>query len=320
MEHLRSDSMVAFGSEVAEVERGDVRSEAVRFALKNNDDLRTIGGYLVSFGDDKIDSHQTYFDAETYYGPHKGDGMDVMIHHGFPVGRGLEEFADTLLPAMKTTEDDVGLWAETVVNLSKSFEKEIFELVKEGYLKWSSGSAAHMVKVDSSTGRMIRWPIIEGSLTPTPSEWRGSTVVMPLKSYISSIEENEKEPMLFPAAERKGKKLSKKNMEALDGAISSIGDSLKAGKKGKDLLSQLKKAASDGEITEAEVNEITKSAPDSTDETISEEIKRLSSEVKELRSLLTRKDNNGRNKRRVSYPMPSPKKRVRIDYSKLKAN
>ena len=69
-----------------------------------------------------------------------------------------------------------------------------------------------MVKMEPKTGRMIRWPIIEGSLTPTPSEWRGSTVVMPLKSYISSIEENEKEPMLFPVAERKGKKLSKKNM------------------------------------------------------------------------------------------------------------
>ena len=101
---------------------------------------------------------------------------------------------------------------------------------------------------------------------------------------------------------------------------SSIGDSLKSGKKGKDLLSQLKKAASDGEITEAEVNEIAKSAPDSTDETISEEIKRLSSEVKELRSLLTQKEDNGRDIRRVSYPMPPPKKRVRIDYSELKAN
>ena len=55
----------------------------------------------------------------------------------------------------------------------------------QGVLSWSSGSLPHLVEVGAE-GRIKRWPIVEGSLTPTPAEPRHSCV-QTLKSAYKSL-------------------------------------------------------------------------------------------------------------------------------------
>ena len=183
---MQLESLVAFGQQVKGMSRDNVRSAVLRAQIDDDPNLFPLGGYLVSYGSKKKkDSHGTFFTGKTYYGSHKGDGMDTLIHHGFPLDENdarLVKLADHILSPMRVTEDKgIGLWAETVANMSNEYEKAIKEEVEKKHLKWSSGSAAHMVKI-SNEGEVLRWPIIEGSMTPTPSEWRGTTEVMPLRS------------------------------------------------------------------------------------------------------------------------------------------
>jgi hypothetical protein len=49
--------------------------------------------------------------------------------------------------------------------------RAVQRLVEQGRLNWSSGSLPHLVEV-AADGRIKRWPIVEGSLTPAPAEPR----------------------------------------------------------------------------------------------------------------------------------------------------
>jgi len=148
-----------------------------------------IGGQLVRYGSpEDRDLEGEYFTAETYYGPHKGDGADVLVHHGHPIipGEAGRELADRLLTPMKVTENDLGLWAETVLDMADSYERMVYGMVERGKMGWSSATAGHLYKA-TDEGAIIRWPIIEGSLTPTPAEPRNSA--MTLKAYMLETEE-----------------------------------------------------------------------------------------------------------------------------------
>lgn len=139
-------------------------------ALKALDETGRIGGYLVTFSDG---SHKDlvgdYFDAKTYLGAHDANGCDTLFHHGIPVKAGLESFAEHLFQPIKATRDDVGIFAETILNLADAYEAKVYELVKAGKLGWSSGAASHTVK-RATDGYLKRWIIAEASMTPIPAE------------------------------------------------------------------------------------------------------------------------------------------------------
>jgi HK97 family phage major capsid protein len=148
-----------------------------------------VGGYLIRFGSpDDTDFYGTYFTAGAYYGPRDGDGADALVHHGFPVARGLEALADTLLPPLRTKKNDVGVWAEIVLDMANEYQRQVYELVKAGKLAWSSGSAAHMVRYAEDGKGITRWPIIEGSLTPTPAQ-PFYTRIQPVRSLSNELNE-----------------------------------------------------------------------------------------------------------------------------------
>jgi len=163
------DTLTAFGSAVKALGDGKV------------------GGYLVRFSDptDPADRDLTgeYFTKSTYFGARAGDGADTLFHHGLPVAEGLEALGDRLLPPLKTTVDTVGVWAEVVLNMADEYERMIYEMAQAGKLGWSSGAPSHMVR---RVGPQItRWPIAEGSLTPTPAEPRNK--VMSLKTLSPAL-------------------------------------------------------------------------------------------------------------------------------------
>lgn len=149
-------------------------------AIKALDENGKVGGYAVRHSDGTAkDLSGEYFAADTYLGAHEGDGVDVLFHHGQPLAlkgqmtaaqvKKFEELADHLFSPVKTKRDDVGLWAETVLDMADEYEKAVFGLVKAGKLGWSTGTASHTAK-KTDDGKITRWPIIEISLTPTPCE------------------------------------------------------------------------------------------------------------------------------------------------------
>lgn len=160
------DSMVHFGG-----------------ALKSLDSNGRVGGYLVRFTDStRKDLDGDYFDSESYLGARDADGCDTLFHHGIPLKVGLEHLADHAFAPMKTKRDDVGIFAEIVLNLADRYEAKVAELIDAGKLGLSSGAAGHTVKREED-GYLKRWIIAEGSITPFPCE--PCNRVLPLKAFSS---------------------------------------------------------------------------------------------------------------------------------------
>ena len=141
-----------------------------------------IGGYLITWGKhQKRDLQGEYFTPQTDVGLDWYEQRPVLYHHGLDgaLKAAVIGVIDTLRP------DETGLWAEAQLDLHKRYVRAVQRLVDQGVLSWSSGSLPHLVEV-SSQGQIKRWPIVEGSLTPTPAEPR-LTDVKTLKSAYKSL-------------------------------------------------------------------------------------------------------------------------------------
>lgn len=131
-----------------------------------------VAGYLVYFGSpEQRDLHGEYFTPDTEYHLDWYDRRPALYHHGLdktvkaqPVG---------LITSV--TKNDIGLWAEAQLAMHNEYAQSVYEMVEKGALGWSSGSIPHIVKV-AADGRIEEWPIVEGSLTPTPAEPRGTWI------------------------------------------------------------------------------------------------------------------------------------------------
>lgn len=154
------------------------------YAVKMLDeDGGRIGGYLAVWGDaGRRDLHGEYFTPETDFGLDWYVQRPVLYHHGqdealraSPIG-----VIDTL------RRDEVGLWAEAQLAKRGRYLDAVRDLVVRGALSWSSGSLPHLVKT-ADDGRIERWVVVEGSLTPTPAEPRLSTDVSMLKAAYQAL-------------------------------------------------------------------------------------------------------------------------------------
>jgi HK97 family phage major capsid protein len=131
-----------------------------------------IGGYLIVWGDPAHkDLHGEYFTPGTDLALDWFPRRPVLYHHGLDgkVGSALVGAIDSL------RADEVGLWAEAQLDNRQRYLRAVQTLIERGALAWSSGSLPHLVEVDAD-GHIKRWPVIEGSLTPTPAEPRRTTV------------------------------------------------------------------------------------------------------------------------------------------------
>ena len=141
-----------------------------------------IGGYLIRWGEpQRRDLQGEYFTPQTDVGLDWYEQRPVLYHHGLDgdLKAAVIGVIDTLKP------DETGLWAEAQLDLHKRYVRAVQRLVDQGVLSWSSGSLPHLVEVGAE-GRIKRWPIVEGSLTPTPAEPRLSSV-QTLKSAYKSL-------------------------------------------------------------------------------------------------------------------------------------
>ena len=168
-----------------------------------SDRLGYVKGYLVRFGDTKAtDLEGDYFTRSTDYGFPMEEGkrvpLNVYYHHGMDQAVGKKSIGTGFIKM-----DDTGLWYEAQLDLADEYGSMIAKLCKQGKMGFSSGAAAHMVERKSMGGasEIIRWPIAEASITPTPAEFRNS--VKSLEEYYGMGEmEDEEEMVMAPMPEQ----------------------------------------------------------------------------------------------------------------------
>jgi HK97 family phage major capsid protein len=151
-----------------------------------------LGGYLVRFGDaENPDLTGDYFTKSTDFGD--AQTSDTWFNHRMPVRlkkhKVQVKYTEHLGKATLKT-DDVGVFAEVVIEARNEYEKTIAELGLAGKLAWSSGTASHLVdrkNIKNGVFEITRWRLgLDASLTPTPAEPRQTNQVLPIKSLITS--------------------------------------------------------------------------------------------------------------------------------------
>ncbi len=134
--------------------------------LGEEGDAYTVGGYGVVWGGrDLAGEHFTretdfWFDRLTETPP-------VLYQHGMERATGTAVLGKVV--SRKT--DDTGLWIEAQIAKAAEYAEAVMELVRQGVLGWSSGSVEHLARIERG-GKIVSWPVVEFSLTPTPCEPR----------------------------------------------------------------------------------------------------------------------------------------------------
>lgn len=162
------------------------------------------------------------FDGEDF-GPDTDYAFD-WFPHGRPAlfDHGVDGALKTTVTGRQTSHEitDEGVWAQVQLDRSAKYHAVLKDLIAAGKMFFSSGSMPHLVQATKS-GHITRWPWVELSFTPTPSN--AYAAVHPVKSVdlIARMADAGIEPsaQLIAAA-----------LKALD-AIPTDDDSLPAGLK-----------------------------------------------------------------------------------------
>lgn len=150
--------------------------------LKFLDESQTrVGGYLVRWGSPaEKDLQGEYFTPKTDLALDWYPQRPILYHHG--LDGAVKSEVVGVIDTLKT--DDAGVWAEGQLNTSNRYWQAIRGLIAKGVLSWSSGSLPHLVET-AADGFIKRWPLVEGSMTPTPAEPRQTDITMLKAAYKS---------------------------------------------------------------------------------------------------------------------------------------
>lgn len=165
------NTVINYGSEIKSLGDGKFGGYLVRFSTENDPDLT--GDFFTG---------ETDFDIDT-----AGGKSTVYFNHGLD-----KKMRKRKLSRADLRVDEVGVWAEAILQERDEYERQIAEMAKAGKLGWSSGTASHLVEREPAgkANRITRWPLgLDASLTHTPAEPRN--MVMPLKSLITPEPEAE---------------------------------------------------------------------------------------------------------------------------------
>lgn len=162
---------------------GAARCLYIGGGIKALGDDGLIGGYLVMFGDpDNRDLQGEFFTPDTDFKLDWFDKRPVLYQHGLDNTMKSTRIGEIVDLRM----DNIGLWAEAQLDLRNAYVQKVWELAQRGTFGWSSGSLSHLVNVK---GMQIKaWPLIEGSITPTPADPRTLVGIQPLKALIDLVE------------------------------------------------------------------------------------------------------------------------------------
>lgn len=144
--------------------------DAVKFT---DPDETTVSGLAAPYGGPfgGKDLDKEFFSTKTDFALDWYDEIPLLYHHGHD-----PDLETTVVGRVKTRQiTDAGVWAEAQLDASNKYFSAIKELVKKGKLFFSSGAVSHLVQTDHKSGEITRWPMVELSLTPTPSNLLATT-------------------------------------------------------------------------------------------------------------------------------------------------
>jgi len=145
-----------------------------------------VGGYLVLWGNpESRDLQGEYFTKDTDFHLDWFNNRPVLYQHGLDKTMKSTRIGELV----SLTKDDAGIWAEAQLDMRNHYVQKVWELAQRGVFGWSSGSLSHLVSVKGM--QIEEWPLIEGSLTPTPADPRTFAGIQPLKALISLVEDAE---------------------------------------------------------------------------------------------------------------------------------
>src|SRR5690349_327481 len=208
--------------------------DAVKATQLENGGVK-LGGYLVRFGaPDQPDLTGDYFTKNTDFGD--ATISDTWFNHRLPVKLKKHnvqvKYTDPLGKATLKA-DDIGIFAEVVIEARNEYEKTIGELGLAGKLAWSSGTASHLVDrkaIKNGVTEITRWRLgLDASLTPTPAEYRQTNQILPVKSLIPSdaaLPDGDDKPTKStnqPTSNTREKKIMEENeiKSAVDSAVAA---------------------------------------------------------------------------------------------------
>lgn len=159
-EQEAKDHMAALYANVSE-------AKAVKFVEGTEDEIE---GLLLPWGgihngkdlDGEYFSAKTNFCLEWFPEPAT---RPLLYDHGLDPDAG-----PTVVGRIKSIEikADTGGWMQAQLDKQSKYFAAIKEMVERGKLYLSSGAMAHLVQ-RGAKGELLRWPVVEGSLTPTPA-------------------------------------------------------------------------------------------------------------------------------------------------------
>jgi len=143
--------------------------DALKIRARTDESI-TVDGYLIRFtSEDDPDLHGHYFTKSTRFDIEDEEKRFAYYHHGLDrsvktkvMGRGVLRL------------DDVGVRAETEIQIVDDTTREIAAKAEAGKLFYSSGAVSHLVEIEKGQKAdwIKTWPIGEISLTPDPAEPR----------------------------------------------------------------------------------------------------------------------------------------------------
>jgi HK97 family phage major capsid protein len=145
-------------------------------------DEHRVGGYLVVYGTPyETDSQGDYFTAESDLALDWYDQIPVLVHHALDADdpRGVK-----IGHLVKRVKDHIGLYVEAVIDAALPAGQAALQAIRAGQRFWSSGAVSHLVR-RAEDGRLMVWPIVEASITPTPAQLT-RTDVQVLKAHLAT--------------------------------------------------------------------------------------------------------------------------------------
>lgn len=172
-----------------------IDSPGVIKALATSDGATRVGGYLVVFGHDKArDLSNEYFTKNTKFYLDWYTERPMLYHHaldknieGTPVGVIRSIKADEIglyaeADIKTASAEDHPTWDEEQISNHNKWVNKVLALIQKGVLGWSSGSLPTLARKNAA-GAITKWPIVEGSATPSPCEPRLTTIGMMKTAY-----------------------------------------------------------------------------------------------------------------------------------------
>jgi len=108
-----------------------------------------------------------FFSRNTDIKPDWFDRRPLVWHHGLDHTMKSEPVIGTADDT--ELEEKEGWWSTVWLDRSHQYWAEVDKLLRAGKLYGSSGTLPSFVRIDRKSGEILRWPYIEQTLTPTPS-------------------------------------------------------------------------------------------------------------------------------------------------------